>query len=690
MTERELFEAALDLNSPEQRNAFLTAACGDNPEQIARIQALLASHDAGQGFLETPALEQGSGSHIPQEEKEPPGGNGRTRNGSRALDLSFLAPAVDSGSIGSLGHFRILEILGQGYFGIVFKAFDETLHRTVALKVLKPELATTSPPRKRFLREARSAAIIQHENVVQIHSVHDDPLPYLDMEYIEGTTLQNRLDAMGPLELTEILELGRQIALGLAAAHDHGLIHRDIKSGSESRARRRVKITDFGLARTTDDASLTHSGVIQGTPLYMSPEQARGETLDFRSDLFSLGSVLYAMTTGRPPFRAESTLAVLRRVADCKPRPILEVVPETPSWLCDIISRLHKENPNERMSSASDLADLFGDYLASLRTGNPVPSPNLISQESATVLAAGTPRVSDNTPEPVPQNSNAEPTWRRMGRVSLIAAICITMLFGIAQIAGFSRWRLHMAAFLYNPESRETTPPTTDAGRSRTAGTDSVPAAHRAAINTFALEFDGMASWVSLPILDDRPAPFTVEAWVHAEQPGRLATILVAFRAPRGVGLSIFEDQFETAVSSLDIPVWCTAKSHRRSKPKTWHHTAAVVSATQIDLYLDGQHAARCPVEAEHLPSGAAYCIGGFEGRDLFRGMIDEVRISKTARYQAGFQPLRRLSADDETLGLYHCDEVDGNLLRDSSGHSRHGHIHNARYVPTHELNGRH
>ena len=150
----------------------------------------------------------------------------------------------------------------------------------VAIKVLAPHLAATSPARKRFLREARSSAKVRHENVVQVHAVEEQPLPYLVMEFIPGETLQERLDRTGPLETAEVLEMGRQIALGLAAAHGTGLIHRDIKPGNiliEAGRHPHVKITDFGLARAADDASMTQSGIVAGTPMFMAPEQALGD-----------------------------------------------------------------------------------------------------------------------------------------------------------------------------------------------------------------------------------------------------------------------------------------------------------------------------------------------------------------------------------------------------------------------------
>jgi len=205
---------------------------------------------------------------------------------------------------------------------------------------------------------------------VQVHEVAEHPLPYLVMEFIPGETLQQKLDRTGPLDVPEVLRIGRQIAAGLAAAHDHDLIHRDIKPGNvllESGPHGHAKITDFGLARAADDASISQSGIVAGTPMYMAPEQAQGESLDHRADLFSLGSVFYQMVSGRPPFRANTMVAVLKRVAEDQPRAIREIIPETPQWLCDVIAKLHAKNPDDRFQSAREVADVLADCEAQLK-----------------------------------------------------------------------------------------------------------------------------------------------------------------------------------------------------------------------------------------------------------------------------------------------------------------------------------
>jgi serine/threonine protein kinase len=294
--------------------------------------------------------------------------------------LEFLAPTDREASLGRLGDYEISQILGHGGMGIVLKAYDPALLRVVAIKVLAPQLATSASARKRFAREAQAAAAIRHEHVVAIHAVAEvKGLPYLVMEYVPGVSLEDRLASKEKLGLAEILRIGMQIASGLAAAHEQGLIHRDIKPANIllENGMMCVKLTDFGLARTIDDARLTRSGFLAGTPEYMAPEQARGEALDYRADLYSLGSVLYALCTGRPPFAAQSTLVVVKRVSEEQPSSIRELRPDLPDWLANIIARLHALQPADRFSCASEVADLLRQCLAHLQQPALVPLPRV-------------------------------------------------------------------------------------------------------------------------------------------------------------------------------------------------------------------------------------------------------------------------------------------------------------------------
>jgi hypothetical protein len=368
MSEDKIFAAALECSTAEERAAYLDQACGADGELRQRIMHLLVLHESSDPLLD----------RTPGELLEALGSDAATRESVVRHLAPYLAASTRPDSIGRLGHYEVLDVLGQGGFGIVVKAFDEQLHRAVAIKVLVPHLAATSPPRKRFLREARAGAQLRDEYVVRIYAVEEQPLPYLVMELIEGQTLQDRLDENGPLEVEEVIRLGRQIALGLAAAHRHDLIHRDVKPANiliEAGTEPRVKLTDFGLARIADDASLTQSGVIAGTPAYMAPEQFSGAVVDHRADLFSLGSVLYAMVTGRPPFRARNTIAVLKRVVEDAPRPICQVIDGVPVGLCAVIRRLLEKNPAERFATARQAAEALEGCMTDRSCGSKCQAP---------------------------------------------------------------------------------------------------------------------------------------------------------------------------------------------------------------------------------------------------------------------------------------------------------------------------
>lgn len=446
MNERDIFLSALEISDPQARKSHVVELCGNDNELLDRVEALLTSHEGQSQFLQTPAIEQMGGD--PQEHaartmqmsndstedeneeqvaSQPEDTMVQSQEDDDEIALGYLEPSERSDSLGRLSHYEILEVIGQGAFGTVLKAFDEKLHRVVAIKVLAADIASTSPARKRFLREARSSAAIRHENVVSIYAVEDEPIPYLVMEYIPGHTLQQHLKQTGPLDLIDVLKLGRQIAYGLAAAHAEQLIHRDVKPGNillEEGIEERVKITDFGLARAADDASMTQSGVIAGTPLYMAPEQAQGQKLDQRADLFSLGSVLYQMISGRPPFRGPSTLAVLKRVVEDTPRPLTEIIPEVPGWLCQIISRLHAKNPDDRFESTKEVGDLLQYCLSECEQGR---TPQVDVVQDKTVRMAG---VSGSTLRSAPMHP----------AMKLVAGVILLFVgFGFTEATGVTR-----------------------------------------------------------------------------------------------------------------------------------------------------------------------------------------------------------------------------------------------------------
>jgi WD40 repeat protein len=366
-----IFFAALEKTTAEERAAYLDHACAGDSALRRRVERLLIAHPQVGAFLERPVREVAdldavtprhfSPRAVPVDGVAPAW---QFKDGDR---LDFLAPPARPGSLGRLGHYEVLGVVGSGGMGIVLRAFDEKLRRVVALKVMAPHLAGSGPARERFVREGRAAAAVTHDNVIAVHAVEDaGPVPFLVMQFIEGQTLQARFRPGAPLPVGEVVRIGREVAAGLAAAHARGLVHRDVKptnillEGGSGR----VKITDFGLARGVDDTSLTHSGLIVGTPEYMSPEQAAGTAVDHRSDLFSLGSVLYALCAGRAPFRATTTLAVLRLVCEEAPRPLREINPAVPDWLQAVITRLHAKDPARRFQTAADVAEALARHRA--------------------------------------------------------------------------------------------------------------------------------------------------------------------------------------------------------------------------------------------------------------------------------------------------------------------------------------
>jgi serine/threonine protein kinase len=294
-----------------------------------------------------------------------------------ALELPALTRSTDPKAIGRIAAYEIYAVLGRGGMGVVLDAFDTVLHRRVAIKVLAPQLATSPTAHRRFLREARAAAGINHVNVVTVHAVDEHAgMPYLVMEYVAGRTLRERI-RLGPLDLATMLRIGAQIAAGLAAAHQHGVIHRDIKPANVllEDGVERVKISDFGLALVLlDNTQASSADRPVGTPAYMSPEQVGGQRVDARSDLFSLGCVLYAMSTGKSPFQGSNTVFTARMVAEFDPPALHEVKRDTPRFLSDLVARLLHKDPNKRFLSAAEVRDLLLAHLAEV---NQAPSDSL-------------------------------------------------------------------------------------------------------------------------------------------------------------------------------------------------------------------------------------------------------------------------------------------------------------------------
>jgi len=363
--ERHFFEA-LDLEMAA-RQELLSRLGRDEPALALRVQALLAAHERAKGYLAQPpaavdgrallasaeALAEQTRQFLqdPTARRLPPAAEG------------VIGPPRREGFVGSLGRYDVVRWLGMGGMGIVFLAHDSRLDRPVAIKALHPLRASDPTSRQRFLREARAIAALRHDHIVAIHEVEEDaPVPYLVMEYVPGGSLWERLRAEGPLPAAEIARIGSEVARALAAAHAAGLVHRDVKPANVllEQSQGRAKLSDFGLVRAADGAALTDENMLELTPQYASPEQIWNRPVDGRSDLFSLGSVLYTLAAGRPPFEAELSIAILRGVIDDPPRDLASIRPDLPSALVAVINRLLQKDPARRPASAAEVADVLG------------------------------------------------------------------------------------------------------------------------------------------------------------------------------------------------------------------------------------------------------------------------------------------------------------------------------------------
>jgi serine/threonine protein kinase len=261
----------------------------------------------------------------------------------------------------TISHYRIIEKLGEGAMGVVYKAEDTKLLRPVALKFLAASTLGSDADRQRFLREAQAAAMLDHPNIAAVYEIDEaDGLTFMAISYVDGPTLAARL-AQGPMAVEEALDTGIQIALGLGEAHRKGIVHRDIKTANILLTTKgQVKITDFGLAYLADRSRLTQSGTTLGTPAYMSPELAQGVTTDRRSDIWSLGVVLYEMLTGRLPFDGQEQVMVYSIINE-DPQPVTAARAGLPAELDRIVSKTLAKRPEERYQHTDDLAvDLRG------------------------------------------------------------------------------------------------------------------------------------------------------------------------------------------------------------------------------------------------------------------------------------------------------------------------------------------
>ncbi len=335
-----LCQAALELEE-NQRAAFLKKACAGDEELRREVESLLRFDQRGERFIEQPAVE---------------------------LAAKMIAQEKPESLIGQqLGSYQILSLLGAGGMGVVYKARDTRLNRTVAIKVLPADRVSDPERKRRFIQEARAASALNHPNIITLYDIGSESgIDFIVMEYVAGKTLDQRIPRKG-MRLNEALKVAIQMADALAKAHSAGIIHRDLKPTNVMVTDDGlVKVLDFGLAKLTEVSdsnegttrtlqSLTEEGMIIGTLSYMSPEQAEGKKVDARSDIFSFGAVLYEMTTGQRAFQGDSKMSTLAAILNKNPKSVIEINTALPRELGRIISHCLRKDPARRFQHMDDL-----------------------------------------------------------------------------------------------------------------------------------------------------------------------------------------------------------------------------------------------------------------------------------------------------------------------------------------------
>ena len=365
---RQLFHDALGRPASD-RDAYLEEACGNDPALLAEINRLFKAHDEAGAFLEAPAVE--------------PFASSRVTDSTQPMSLALGA---------RLGAYELISRVGMGGMGEVYRARDVRLDRPVALKILRPEVIGDLERKQRFIHEAKAASALNHPNIVTVYDIGEtDGTEFIVMEYVEGRTIGELIRPKG-LPLEEAMRCAAQIADALGKAHSAGIVHRDIKPSNVMITHAGlVKVLDFGVAKPfapdlsglneshmpTIAVDTTHDGMLVGTAAYMSPEQARGNRVGPASDVFSLGSLLYEMITGRRAFGAGTTLATITAVLRDEPVPIHEITADVPVDLEKFVARCLRKDPTRRFHHMMDvklrLEEILADFQsAAARPGSPV------------------------------------------------------------------------------------------------------------------------------------------------------------------------------------------------------------------------------------------------------------------------------------------------------------------------------
>jgi serine/threonine protein kinase len=629
---------------------------------------------------------------------------------------SFISSSLKVG--GTLAGYRLVKKLGEGGMGMVFAAEDIRLKRRVALKLMKPEVAVKEQHRQRFIREAQAAARVEHDHIVPIFQIgEDNGVPFIAMPFLKGEPLDVRLKR-ARLSIPEIVRIARQTAEGLAAAHEKGLIHRDIKPGNiwletTSDGGYRVKILDFGLARfSSENQQLTQSGAVIGTPAYMAPEQARGRPVDHRAYLFSLGCILYEMTVGKRPFTGVDTMAILTALALDTPAEACIVNPAVPRPLSQLVMRLLEKDPTRRPASAREVAetirkmqpenmvvvvapaapaeesnpwaDIDAQSMTEVPPAESEPSVMSLSPDSEVDSKHGGSRSSTRKSEPArssdPRSGYSSRSLRRVDTAHVTARAKWIIGGGLLAIAAI------VAILIILAKNQQNSSQSSNQGQGNDQNQNPSRNPVAGSGENFAIQFNGKTSFVDVPTLRFQGGPHTVEAFITPASSAQGSDgLIVGLIRAGGIVIEQSGDSWQGAVLSD------TGSANIQSAANTVNagqrvHVAFVWNGTAGVLYVDGKKIQTSPGKPPYGFTNPGMTIGGYPRADgvldrPFEGTLDEIRISKIARYEKDFRPQSRFESDRNTIALYHCDEGHGTALKDSSQNGYDGKVTGVKWV---------
>jgi|GEM_PF-6274319 len=630
-------------------------------------------------------------------------------------------PASRTASIGNtatlevdsfLGPYRILSKLGEGGMGAVYKATHTKLDKVVAIKVLSTQVTRQSDSVSRFEREMRAVGKLNHPHIVQaydageIHGLH-----YLAMEYVEGSDLAHLVKQRGPFSIVNACKTIRQSALALAAAHGAGLVHRDIKPSNLLIAKSgQVKLLDLGLALLSDDttasAELTTAGQAFGTPDFMAPEQWEdAHAADARTDLYALGCTLFYLLVGRAPYGTEKHRTAVGKMKGHVTEPIPDLKaarPDVPVEVIAIYEKLLAKSAKDRFQTATELVEALAPWV----TSKPHAAAVAVGTEAVNAVATADvipmsafPTVIDRPLKALQRDSRRRHGWPPKQLAIAAGGTAAILLLGVILITitnkDGSQTKLEVqgdaqqidvsqngkSLVNLSPDKTSTSSPNETPASKPTDASDDHPVF--TADGKFALEFEiGDFQVKSAPIENPDTIINTLEVWCTIEDWREDGFLLVNSvygglkgSGPDGVVLKFDEPKFQYYTHHGEAnAVEVTVPQHQRI------HLAGVNNGQRRALYLNGRLIATSPDAGILKPQKTAEpLLLGFG----FRGQIDAVRISSTARYTADFQPPQRLEADELTEVLYNFSEGDGDVLHDTSGHNRHAKIVGAKWVRT-------